>query len=50
MPEISFFFFDLEQIFRLFPKEDKEFNQKIRDYEEQLEENMAQNRLRLFCE
>jgi hypothetical protein len=50
MPEISFFFFDLQQIFRLFPKEDKEFKQKIHEYEMQLEENMAENRIRLFQE
>lgn len=50
MPEISFFFFDLQQLFKLFPKENKEFNQKIREYEEQLEENMEQNRIRLFQE
>lgn len=48
MPEISFFFFDLKQLFRLFPKQDREFNQKIREYEEKLEEDMEQNRIRLF--
>ncbi len=50
MPEISFFLFDLQQIFKLFPKEDKELKQKIREYEMQLEEDMAQNRSRLFVE
>ncbi|MBR6301254.1 hypothetical protein IKR55_00790 [bacterium] len=50
MPEISVFFFDLKQLFRLFPKANKEFDQKIKEYEEQLEEDMAQNRMKLFAE
>lgn len=50
MPEISFFFFDLTQLFKLFPKKDREFNRKIKEYEQQLEEDMAQNRMRLFQE
>ena len=48
MPEISMFFFDLKQLLLLFPKQNKEFNDKIREYEAQLEEDMAQNRMRLF--
>lgn len=50
MPEISVFFFDLKQLFKLFPKADRELNKKIREYEEQLEEDMAQNRMKLFAE
>lgn len=50
MPEISFFFFDLQQLFRLFPKQDKDLKQKIHEYEMQLEEDMAQNRVKLFSE
>ena len=50
MPEISFFIFDLTQIFKLFPKFDNEFNKKIREYEKKLEEDMAQNRMRLFAQ
>jgi hypothetical protein len=50
MPEISVFFFDLKQLFRLFPKANKEFDRKIKEYEEQLEEDMAQNRMKLFAE
>ena len=50
MPEISVFFFDLKQLFRLFPKANKEFEQKVKEYEEQLEEDMAQNRMRLFAQ
>ena len=50
MPEISFCLFDLEQLFKLFPKRDKEFEQKVEEYEQQAQENMAQIRLRLFGE
>jgi hypothetical protein len=50
MPEISVFFFDLRQLFLLFPKADKELENKIKEYEGQLEEDMAQNRMRLFAE
>lgn len=50
MPEISIMLFDLSQLFRLFPKEDKEFNEQIKKYEQEVEENMAQNRLKLFGE
>lgn len=50
MPEISFMLFDLQQLFRLFPKSDREINEQIKKYEQDLEENMAQNRLRLFGE
>lgn len=50
MPEISVFFFDLKQLLRLFPKADREFENKIKEYEQQLEEDMAQNRMRLFAE
>ena len=50
MPEISMFFFDLKQLFRLFPKANKDIDNKIKEYEQQLEEDMAQNRMRLFAE
>jgi hypothetical protein len=50
MPEISIFFFDLKQLFMLFPKQNKELNDKIREYEVQLEEDMAQNRMKLFAQ
>ncbi len=50
MPEISVFFFDLTQIFKLFPKTNREFKQKIKDYEQQLEQDMAQNRMKLFAQ
>jgi len=50
MPEISVFFFDLKQLFKLFPKPNREFENKIKEYEQQLEEDMAQNRMRLFAE
>lgn len=50
MPEISFCLFDLEQLFKLFPKRDREFEQKVDEYEQQAQENMAQIRLRLFSD
>ena len=50
MPEISMFFFDLKQLFKLFPKEDKELRRKIAEYEQQTQADMAQNRIRLFSE
>ncbi len=50
MPEISMFLFDLKQLFKLFPKEDKELQRKIQEYEQQTQADMAQNRLNLFSE
>ena len=50
MPEISMFLFDLNMLFKLFPKEDKEFRQKIEEYEQQAQVDMAQNRIKLFSE
>ena len=48
MPEISLCLFDLKQLLRLFPKQDKELRRKILDYEQKDQENMAENRLNLF--
>lgn len=48
MPEISLCLFDLEQLFKLFPKEDKELRKKILEYENKAQEDMAENRYRLF--
>lgn len=50
MPEIDVFLFDLSQLFKLFPKQDKDLNNKIQSYEQQLQEDMAQNRIKLFSE
>jgi len=50
MPEISLFLFDLEHLFKLFPKEDKELNQKVYEYELKAFETMASIRLKLFSE
>ncbi len=50
MPEISMFLFDLNMLFKLFPKEDREFKQKIEEYEQQTQVDMAQNRIKLFSE
>lgn len=36
MPEISLCLFDLEQLFKLFPKHDKELRRKILEYEQKL--------------
>lgn len=48
MPEISLCLFDLGQLCKLFPKEDKELRKKILEYEQKTRENMAENRYRLF--
>ena len=48
MPEISFCLFDLGKLFELFPKENKELKAKISEYETNLQETMAQNRMKLF--
>lgn len=48
MPEISLCLFDLKQLLKLFPKQDKDLRQKIIDYEQKTQENMAENRLNLF--
>lgn len=50
MPEISLCIFDLKQLFKLFPKQDKELRQKIIDYEQKTQEDMARNRLNLFSD
>lgn len=48
MPEIYTFFFDLGALLKLFPQKDTEFLRKLAEYEEKVQEDMAQNRLRLF--
>ena len=48
MPEIYELFFGLGELLRLFPKQDKEFAQKLEEFEEQAQEDMAYNRLKLF--
>lgn len=50
MPEISLCIFDLEHLFKLFPKQDKALRQKILDYEQKTQEDMAKNRLKLFSD
>lgn len=50
MPEISLFLFDLEQLFKLFPKRDRQLGDKIQEYEQQTQQDMAENRLKLFSE
>ncbi len=50
MPEIDVFLFDLSQLFKLFPKQDKELDNKICEYEQRLQNDMAQNRINLFSE
>lgn len=48
MPEISFCFFDLKFLFRLFPKTDSDIRCEFAEYEQKAEQAMAQNRERLF--
>lgn len=48
MPEIYGCLFDLNQLLKLFPKQDKELRRKILEYEEKTQEDMAENRLKLF--
>ena len=43
MPEISFCLFDLGYLFKLFPKTDNEFNEKLRDFETTAEAQMEKN-------
>lgn len=50
MPEISLFLFDLEQLFKLFPKGDRQLRDKILEYEQKTQEDMAENRIKLFAE
>ena len=39
MPEISLFLFDLKQLLQLFPKNNKELEYKIDEYETKTQEN-----------
>lgn len=48
MPEISLCLFDLKQILKLFPKEDRTLREKILEYEQKAREDMAYNRWNLF--
>lgn len=50
MPEISFCLFDLRYLFKLFPKSDCEFDEKLKNFENSIEEEMVQNRNKLFAE
>lgn len=50
MPEISLFLFDLEQLFKLFPKQNNNFKEKILEYEQKTQEDMTENRVKLFSE
>lgn len=50
MPEISFFIFDLEHLFKLLPKSDGASSQNISEYEYKAQENMIQIRMNLFSE
>lgn len=50
MPEISFCLFDLKQLFRLFPKHDRELEEQIDNYERTAQECMSENRVKLFSQ
>lgn len=48
MPEIYEMFFGLRELLRLFPKQDKEFSERLKEFENKTQEDMAYNRLKLF--
>lgn len=48
MPEIYEMFYGLSHLFRLFAKVDRDFNQKLEEFELQAQEEMAYNRLKLY--
>ncbi len=48
MPEIYEMFFGLSELFRFFPLQDSTVNEQIAEYETELAQKMAQNRIRLF--
>ena len=50
MPEIYEMFINLSELFRLIPRPDTELDEQISKYENELEKNMSENRLRLFSE
>ena len=50
MPEISFCLFDLNYLFKLFPRENKELNEKLSEYENYTQQVMEENRTKLFNE
>lgn len=50
MPELNLCLFDLKQLFKLFPKQDKQLRYNVLEYEKKAQEDMAKNRLKLFCE
>ncbi len=50
MPEINFCLFDLNYLFKLFPKADGEFMDNFARFEQATEEQMAENRYKLFEE
>ncbi len=49
MPEIYEMFFNLSELLRLIPK-NNEIEKQVKIYEKQLENNMEENRLKLFSE
>lgn len=50
MPEIDFCLFDLSKILILFPREDKELRERVLEYEKKAQQDMEQNRWKLFNE
>lgn len=50
MPEISFCFFDMKYLLKLFPKMNDEVKDGLVHFEQTMENEMAQNRTKLFDE
>ena len=50
MPEISLFLFDLEHLFKLFPKQNFQLKDIISEYELKTQEDMSENRVKLFSD
>ena len=50
MPEIDFCLFDLSKILILFPRENKELRERVLEYEKKAQQDMEQNRWKLFNE
>lgn len=50
MPELNVMMFDLYYLFKIFPHEDKEFNEALAEYERNTNDEMYQIRLNLFSE
>lgn len=50
MPEISFCFFDMKYLLKIFPKMSEKVNTEMNNFENSMEAEMEQNRTKLFAE